>query len=334
MFKRLKVQHFKSLANIDIELGPITILVGPNGSGKSNIVDVLRFLRDTADHGLDHSLNNRGGIDVVRQYSPTSPYSILLSIEYSREEEGETFDEEYTLKFSGSGEELRIGFESAIWYETHHDWDEDEREIHIFRERNSFERNKFGNLTINGEEDGEKSISPDQIVMGSPYVRSGFFYGTSLSEIFSRTRFASVYPNIMREPARIDTERLLKEGCSNWGSVIRSMRQRKHSDAALKKVMDLMREVMPNLKNVIVKNVGGYMVPQFLVEDKVSGRTHYLDPIQLSDGTLRLFGILLALYQSPPSIFLLLRSRSKLSIRLYWDCLPRLLKRRHNRRSS
>ncbi|MEK7734873.1 MAG: AAA family ATPase, partial [Pseudomonadota bacterium] len=55
MLKSLRVQHFKSLADVFVEFSPITILVGQNGSGKSNVVDALRFLRDSLRHGLDHA---------------------------------------------------------------------------------------------------------------------------------------------------------------------------------------------------------------------------------------------------------------------------------------
>ncbi len=34
---RLRVKNFRSIADIDIPLSPLTVLVGPNGSGKSNV---------------------------------------------------------------------------------------------------------------------------------------------------------------------------------------------------------------------------------------------------------------------------------------------------------
>ncbi|HEV8539324.1 MAG TPA: AAA family ATPase, partial [Bacteroidota bacterium] len=42
MITRIRVKSYKSLADIDVKLGPLTVLVGPNGSGKSNLIDVLR----------------------------------------------------------------------------------------------------------------------------------------------------------------------------------------------------------------------------------------------------------------------------------------------------
>ena len=43
---RVAIKNFRSIAECDVALEPLTILVGPNGSGKSNFVGALRFLRD------------------------------------------------------------------------------------------------------------------------------------------------------------------------------------------------------------------------------------------------------------------------------------------------
>jgi predicted ATPase len=44
MITRLRARNFKSLRDLDLELGPLTVLVGPNMAGKSNVVEVLQFL--------------------------------------------------------------------------------------------------------------------------------------------------------------------------------------------------------------------------------------------------------------------------------------------------
>jgi predicted ATPase len=67
-----------------------------------------------------------------------------------------------------------------------------------------------------------------------------------------------------------------------------------------------MKHVMPTLEHVTVKQIGGYVVPQFLVKDTPKEKAHFFDPVQLSDGTLRLFAIFLSLYQIPRPDFLAL----------------------------
>jgi len=68
MITRLQVRNFKSLRDIDIELGPLNVLVGPNMSGKSNILDALHFLWEIffpegGRPGVGSAIAERGGID-------------------------------------------------------------------------------------------------------------------------------------------------------------------------------------------------------------------------------------------------------------------------------
>ena len=62
-FTSLQMVHWRNFqGQADISLAPRVFLLGPNASGKSNILDALRFLRDTADKGLQAAINSRGGM--------------------------------------------------------------------------------------------------------------------------------------------------------------------------------------------------------------------------------------------------------------------------------
>lgn len=52
MITRIKVDGFKSLVNVDVELGPFTCIAGSNAVGKSNFFDALIFLSNLADKTL------------------------------------------------------------------------------------------------------------------------------------------------------------------------------------------------------------------------------------------------------------------------------------------
>src|SRR5271154_3270399 len=39
---RLKIENFRSIKNLDIELGDATVLIGPNNAGKTAILDAVR----------------------------------------------------------------------------------------------------------------------------------------------------------------------------------------------------------------------------------------------------------------------------------------------------
>lgn len=62
---RVRVKDFRSIAECDVTLGPLTVLVGPNAAGKSNFLDAIRFVRDAIADGLPKALATRGGLDAL-----------------------------------------------------------------------------------------------------------------------------------------------------------------------------------------------------------------------------------------------------------------------------
>ena len=43
---KLSIKGFKSLQNVELELGQLNVLIGPNGAGKSNFVSFFHMLRE------------------------------------------------------------------------------------------------------------------------------------------------------------------------------------------------------------------------------------------------------------------------------------------------
>jgi predicted ATPase len=62
---RLKIENYKSLQNVELELSALSVLVGPNGAGKTNLLDVIAFLGDSGRDDLGPALAARGGFDRV-----------------------------------------------------------------------------------------------------------------------------------------------------------------------------------------------------------------------------------------------------------------------------
>ena len=44
MIKRVRIQGYKSLHDLDLKLGKFCVLFGPNASGKSNFLDALQLM--------------------------------------------------------------------------------------------------------------------------------------------------------------------------------------------------------------------------------------------------------------------------------------------------
>jgi predicted ATPase len=57
MLSKLRVQHYKSLFDTQVDLEPLTVFIGPNGSGKSNICEALAILSDFLQRLIDTGNN-------------------------------------------------------------------------------------------------------------------------------------------------------------------------------------------------------------------------------------------------------------------------------------
>ncbi|MER6248897.1 AAA family ATPase [Streptomyces griseorubiginosus] len=62
---RVRVENYRSIASCDVRLGPLTILAGPNAAGKSNFLDAIRFVRDALASSPGQALDPRGGLEEV-----------------------------------------------------------------------------------------------------------------------------------------------------------------------------------------------------------------------------------------------------------------------------
>ena len=67
MIHRCRIQNFKSIVDVSVELSPVTVLVGKSGTGKSNFVQALRFFRD-----LLSSPQHAQGLDQLHLLRPIS----------------------------------------------------------------------------------------------------------------------------------------------------------------------------------------------------------------------------------------------------------------------
>ena len=302
---RVQIHHYKSLSEVEVELHPqVTVLVGPNATGKSNFVDALRFMRDATRDGLDHAIVARGGLPRIRQMSSGRPFNVGLAVDAlqpSLLKDVGTAPAHYGFSVCGlTGGNYRVEREIAQCHEAEWITDEEENDTlgWIFH---GFSRDKSGNVT----ETHPQPVQPftlrdiERLALGS-YAPGLSLHSlcSSLQSYIANWQFTSLYPNILRQPATPDTDTQLREDGSNWASVIRAAKRTVRGRRMLERIYEMMRAVLPGFLDVHVKQTGHYLVPYFRFGDTESS-ARLFDPGQLSDGSLRIFGILLSLYQTP-----------------------------------
>ncbi len=302
--KNLKVQHYKSLDDVSVDFAPdVTVVVGPNGVGKSNFVDVLRFLRDAVTDDLEHAITKREGIQRLLQTYKTKPYKIGLHLEFLGEktfvdEKQEVAQYRVILKSIGTSD-YGIDAEEASIAIDEFGIDALTRVCKVTRDPKGHVRIDEGQPLKPSETVTETvtAFAPDHLALGTKLP--GATIGKEIAEQIIAWNFCTIYPNTLKRPALPDRDSNLMESGDNWASVIKALKRSPKGREALDRIYEAMRSVLPTFEEVSIQTVGSYLVPLFKFRVEGESSLKGFDPVQLSDGTLRLFGILLAAYQLP-----------------------------------
>ena len=104
--KNIKIEGFRRLNDIEINMRPLMVMIGANGVGKSSLLDAVSLLAASAAGELNRTLNNMGGVaDVI-----TRGRSEAVHLEASMEDPGyELF--EYCLYIEPKGQAYNISQE-------------------------------------------------------------------------------------------------------------------------------------------------------------------------------------------------------------------------------
>ena len=60
MISQIHIKNFKSIVDLNLDLGRVNLFIGENGSGKSNILEAVAFLSSTARFGIQNYYNSKG----------------------------------------------------------------------------------------------------------------------------------------------------------------------------------------------------------------------------------------------------------------------------------
>lgn len=283
MITRVQVKNFRNLADVDVSLGPLTVLVGRNGAGKSTLLDVLRFVRDALKLGLDTAISQRGGIAAIRRWSPPGKsYDIEISISVTTPDIWGDYS--FTISSSEWGgyqlkrEAIRvqqlpteefiiqeIEWKDGIWV----------KPFHLTAVEGLF------NIPID----------PQSPVMSTAAFFSRTTFGR-LQEVLLQTSFYDLSPKTLRKLQNPANERTLADDGENLATVLQHLGEKQDLLAALERIVE-------GVSDVRIQEAGGFLITE-LKHERQEGRAAWFSLAQESDGTLRMLGLLTALYQEAP----------------------------------
>ena len=270
---RVVIKNYKSIARCDVKLYPLQFLVGRNGAGKSNFLDALAFVRDALEDNLGQAFKNRQGPNEVRRRSGGHPQNFGIRLDFNLAEGvGGLFSFEVS---AAKGEKFSV-----------------KRETAVMRNGETVTSYKTENGVL--QADNPKQYPPvadDRLYLQSMATFSEY------EPLFDALRTMGVYklnPTEMSDFKQSDAETLLKTDGANIASCLADL-----DSGAKSRILDYLKIIVPFVSDFNPKGLYGDSLQIVEFAQKVKGQKYpwRFPAINMSDGTLRALGVLVALLQ-------------------------------------
>ena len=276
---RVALRNYKSIAACDVRLEPLTLLVGPNGAGKSNFLDALRFTSQALRFSLDHALRERGGIGDVRRRSRGHPNHFGIRLDLSLPDGEASYAFEVGARPNGG---YRVRRESCSVRST-----DPARTGHFLTED--------GNIEMSVP-DLPRLVQADRLHL-LPASNHPVF--RPIYDILSGMGFYNLNPERIRDLQSSAPSDVLDGDGANIASVFETLKAR--SPSSVERIVQYLSVIVPGTVRVETKTLGPKLTLEFF--QRVRGDEHPWRFLanNMSDGTIRAFGVLVALFQGAHS---------------------------------
>lgn len=275
------MENFLSYRSAVLHFSDFTALVGPNGSGKSNAVAAIKLLRDIPTHGLPAAIARRGGFDQLRHRSSGRPHDPALRIEFSLDGQHKSF---YELRLSPiAGKRYEIKLERSLILSNDREFGFENN-----RGRLTWFDNAYGRTAGSSSFEREIELPPGQSALSLAGTIAAYVTGDTLQSV-QTLEISPARLGDLQEPS--PTHEFEPDG-SNIASIAEDMPPHRRTELA-----ELLAAIVPGVVGVEVRHVADKVTVAF-AQDTGHGRREFFAK-QMSDGTLRIFGILVAMLQEP-----------------------------------
>lgn len=284
LLKQVQIRNYKNIASAVVHMKPLTVLVGPNGAGKSNFVDALTFAADSLNHSVRLAFANRGGIADVRRKSGGHPTHVGMRFRIAFPEEAIA---DYSFDIAAKPREaFHIAKERCV--------------LQPFMEEQAEFEVREGKF-VKQVPGIRPRIEPDRLALP---LLAGVEEFRPVYDFLTDIRHYSVRPQQLRELQDLDPTEgwTLQDDGSNAASVLR--RLQKENEELYDRICRLLSSVVPGVESVEPKMLE--QKEMLIFRQQMKGQKHpwSFSALNMSDGTLRMLGILLAVYQ-PKNAYLI-----------------------------
>ncbi|MDD1720082.1 MAG: AAA family ATPase [Methanoregulaceae archaeon] len=314
--RSITVSNFKSFRRLEIRPDNFNIVIGSNASGKSNFIQIFIFIRDIAKYGLDNAISLQGGVEYLRNTSIGPGEDFSFRIEYELEERKQEvigIKDELPLYFEPQG----ILYEFALHFPGGSDGYEVVRDtLTITGEflrpgKKDLDRTGVGSLALaqaegqisycvippEGVEISDDDLFPhyfqkqtlrDRLIMNTPVAAPGV---PPLEWIFRGVKVYDFDPRLFKKAVPMVGKSQLEKDGANLAIVIKSIIEDPIRRADF---MNLIRDSLPFIEEIAVEK---FMDMSLLLKYReVYSEDKYLPASMISDGTLNITALIIALY--------------------------------------
>jgi predicted ATPase len=266
--KSISLENWKNFRSLQCDLKERLFVVGANASGKSNFLDALRFMRDIVKHGggLQYAVSQRGGISKIRCLSARERPYIVLELEFID-------DKNVQWKYTLSLTQQTRGNRNPIIH----------RETMLMNGQPCFDR-----PDDNDKQDEERLTQTyvEQITTNKDFREIVNFLGS--------IQYMHLVPQLLKFPEAFSGPDLPEDpfGKGFLRTVAKTSPDTR--DSRLTKIQGILQIAVPQLRNLkYIEDIGQPHLEVTYEHWRPSGAKQ--TETQLSDGTLRLIGLLWSL---------------------------------------
>ncbi len=292
--RKLKLQRFRSFEKDVVEFDNPTFLVGQNGSGKSNFADAFAFLAEAMSSPLQAVLEHRGGFPAVghRSSARGRPSNLGLAVTIDNLDSNTVLaDYAFELRALKGSYGFEVVRERCALERTSGKIDRFDR--HLLSKEPKMSRLILG--------DGSE-LDMDHSALALPIV-GGDARFKSISRFLSEMRVCRIEPTALRGMQDPDGGLRLHSDGSNAASVLREIQRESPEDWQL--ICEILESIVPGTIGVQPKKHGNKLTLEFK-QDWAKKEPVRFEAFNMSDGTLRILGLLTAVFQpQKPSLLVI-----------------------------
>ena len=79
---QLRINGYKSIKSLDLELRPLNIIIGANGVGKSNFIGFFKFMKKIVDKDLQLYVAQQGGVNKMLYFGIKTTDSLQFLLHF------------------------------------------------------------------------------------------------------------------------------------------------------------------------------------------------------------------------------------------------------------